>query len=125
MPAPFFVLRPMIECVTTELPFRLVGGLSTGGIYALVALGYTLVYGVLQLINFAHSEVFMGGSLAGFLFLELDRPGGRRRERGGRRAVPRRRADPGDARVRAASPSASNGSRTGRCAVVARHGSRT
>ena len=59
----------MIDCVTTELPFRLVGGLSTGGIYALVALGYTLVYGVLQLINFAHSEVFMGGSLAGFIFL--------------------------------------------------------
>ncbi len=59
----------MLECVTTDLPFRLVGGLSTGGIYALVALGYTLVYGVLQLINFAHSEVFMGGSLAGFIFL--------------------------------------------------------
>jgi branched-chain amino acid transport system permease protein len=59
----------MLECVTTELPFRLVGGLSTGGIYALVALGYTLVYGVLQLINFAHSEVFMGGSLAGLIFL--------------------------------------------------------
>jgi branched-chain amino acid transport system permease protein len=59
----------MVECVTTELPFRLVGGLSTGGIYALVALGYTLVYGVLQLINFAHSEVFMGGSLAGLIFL--------------------------------------------------------
>ena len=34
-----------------------------------MALGYTLVYGVLQLINFAHSEVFMAGSLAGFLFL--------------------------------------------------------
>ncbi|MGH2759304.1 MAG: branched-chain amino acid ABC transporter permease [Actinomycetota bacterium] len=59
----------MVECLTTELPFRLVGGLSTGGIYALVALGYTLVYGVLQLINFAHSEVFMAGSLAGFLFI--------------------------------------------------------
>jgi branched-chain amino acid transport system permease protein len=36
-------------------------GLSLGAIYALVALGYTLVYGVLQLINFAHSEVFMYG----------------------------------------------------------------
>jgi branched-chain amino acid transport system permease protein len=59
----------MVDCLTSELPFRLVGGLSTGGIYALVALGYTLVYGVLQLINFAHSEVFMGGSLAGYIFL--------------------------------------------------------
>ena len=39
-----------------------VGGLSAGSIYALVALGYTLVYGVLRLINFAHSEVFMFGT---------------------------------------------------------------
>lgn len=41
-----------------------VTGLSLGAIYALVALGYTLVYGVLQLINFAHSEVFMYGTFA-------------------------------------------------------------
>jgi branched-chain amino acid transport system permease protein len=59
----------MPECLGSELQFRLVGGLSTGSIYALIALGYTLVYGVLQLLNFAHSEVFMGGVLAGFLFL--------------------------------------------------------
>src|SRR5580765_2568603 len=39
-------------------------GLAFGAIYALVALGYTLVYGVLRLINFAHSEVFMYGSFA-------------------------------------------------------------
>ncbi|MGH3727699.1 MAG: branched-chain amino acid ABC transporter permease [Micromonosporaceae bacterium] len=39
-----------------------VNGLSKGSIYALVALGYTLVYGVLKLINFAHSEVFMIGT---------------------------------------------------------------
>jgi branched-chain amino acid transport system permease protein len=41
-----------------------VDGLSKGAIYALVALGYTLVYGVLRLINFAHSEVFMVGTFA-------------------------------------------------------------
>jgi branched-chain amino acid transport system permease protein len=41
-----------------------IGGLSFGAIYALIALGYTLVYGVLRLINFAHSEVFMWGSFA-------------------------------------------------------------
>jgi branched-chain amino acid transport system permease protein len=63
----------MTECVG-DIPFRLAGGLSTGSIYALVALGYTLVYGVLQLINFAHSEVFMGGTLAGLLFLEVTVP---------------------------------------------------
>jgi branched-chain amino acid transport system permease protein len=41
-----------------------VDGISLGAIYALVALGYTMVYGVLRLINFAHSEVFMIGTVA-------------------------------------------------------------
>ena len=41
-----------------------VDGLAKGSIYALIALGYTLVYGVLKLINFAHSEVFMIGTFA-------------------------------------------------------------
>ncbi|MFL6139088.1 MAG: branched-chain amino acid ABC transporter permease [Frankiaceae bacterium] len=41
-----------------------IDGLTIGSIYALVALGYTLVYGVLQLINFAHSEIFMVGTWA-------------------------------------------------------------
>ena len=40
-------------------------GLSQGAIYALIALGYTMVYGVLFMINFAHGEVFMMGSFAG------------------------------------------------------------
>jgi branched-chain amino acid transport system permease protein len=39
----------------------IIGGLKLGGIYALIALGYTLVYGILRMINFAHSEVFMSG----------------------------------------------------------------
>ena len=43
---------------------QLINGLSLGSIYALIALGYTMVYGVLQLINFAHSEVFMYGTFA-------------------------------------------------------------
>ena len=38
-----------------------IDGLAYGAIYALVAVGYTLVYGVLRLINFAHSEIFMLG----------------------------------------------------------------
>ena len=41
-----------------------IGGLAFGAVYALIALGYTLVYGVLRLINFAHSEVFMYGGFA-------------------------------------------------------------
>jgi branched-chain amino acid transport system permease protein len=46
-------------------------GLTRGSMYALVALGYTLVYGVLQLINFAHSEVFMSGAFGSFLVVHL------------------------------------------------------
>jgi branched-chain amino acid transport system permease protein len=50
-----------------QLPQNLVLGLEQGSIYALIALGYTLVYGVLQLINFAHSEVFMTGAFGSYL----------------------------------------------------------
>ncbi|HET7690431.1 MAG TPA: branched-chain amino acid ABC transporter permease [Nocardioidaceae bacterium] len=46
------------------LPDHTLDGLTRGAIYALVALGYTLVYGVMRLINFAHSEVFMVGTFA-------------------------------------------------------------
>ncbi len=54
-----------------------VTGLTLGAIYALVALGYTLVYGVLRLINFAHSEVFMYGTFAALWVVMLlgGRPG--------------------------------------------------
>jgi len=45
----------------------LILGITRGSMYALVALGYTLVYGILQLINFAHSEVFMSGAFGSFL----------------------------------------------------------
>ena len=44
---------------------QLVNGVSLGAMYALIALGYTMVYGVLRLINFAHGEVFMVGAFAG------------------------------------------------------------
>ncbi len=46
----------------STLPQQLVNGLLLGAIYALIALGYTMVYGVLRLINFAHGEVFMLGA---------------------------------------------------------------
>lgn len=45
---------------------QLINGLSLGAIYALIALGYTMVYGVLRFINFAHSDVFMVGAFAGY-----------------------------------------------------------
>jgi branched-chain amino acid transport system permease protein len=44
-------------------------GLTVGGIYALIALGYTMVYGVMKLINFAHGELFTLGAYLGFTFL--------------------------------------------------------
>lgn len=48
-----------------------INGLALGSIYALVALGYTMVFGVLQLINFAHGDFFMVGAFAGFYFIRF------------------------------------------------------
>jgi branched-chain amino acid transport system permease protein len=50
----------------TEFLQHLVNGVSVGTIYALIALGYTMVYGVLKLINFAHGDVYMVGAFTGF-----------------------------------------------------------
>jgi len=50
----------------TEFLQQLLNGLSLGAIYALIALGYTMVYGVLRFINFAHSDVFMVGAFLGY-----------------------------------------------------------
>jgi branched-chain amino acid transport system permease protein len=46
----------------TQIGFNLVSGISNGSIWALIAMGYTLVYGIIELINFAHGDVFMIGS---------------------------------------------------------------
>jgi branched-chain amino acid transport system permease protein len=43
---------------------QLVNGVTLGGVYALIAVGYTMVYGVIQLINFAHGEVYMLGAFS-------------------------------------------------------------
>src|SRR6266700_1351804 len=55
----------------SEFLQQLVNGLSLGAIYALIALGYTMVYGVLRFINFAHSDVFMVGAFAGYYIGKL------------------------------------------------------
>jgi branched-chain amino acid transport system permease protein len=53
-----------------------IDGLSLGSVYALIALGYTLVYGILRMINFAHGEVFMSGPMiAYFLAVALNNSG--------------------------------------------------
>jgi len=49
----------------SEFLQQLLNGLSLGAIYALIAIGYTMVYGVLRFINFAHSDVFMAGAFIG------------------------------------------------------------
>jgi branched-chain amino acid transport system permease protein len=54
-----------------EIPAYILLGLTRGSMYALIALGYTLVYGILQLLNFAHSEVFMSGAFGSFLVVQL------------------------------------------------------
>ncbi|MEM0011030.1 MAG: branched-chain amino acid ABC transporter permease [Candidatus Bathyarchaeia archaeon] len=50
---------------------QLINGLAWGGIYALIAIGYTMVYGIMQLINFAHGDVFMAGAFAGLVVAQL------------------------------------------------------
>jgi branched-chain amino acid transport system permease protein len=55
----------------TELVSDLVNGLSLGAMYALIALGYTMVYGVLKLINFAHADVMMVGAFVGYYVSRL------------------------------------------------------
>jgi len=54
---------------------QLVNGLSLGAIYALLALGYTMVYGILRLINFAHGDVYMVGAFVGFYVVRWLAPG--------------------------------------------------
>src|SRR5690349_1213074 len=43
-----------------------INGATLGSIYALIALGYTMVYGILRMINFAHGEIFMAGAFGGY-----------------------------------------------------------
>ncbi len=56
----------LVDQINRQLPGMLIAGVSLGFVYAMIALGYTLVYGVLKFINFAHSEIFMFGSVIGF-----------------------------------------------------------
>jgi len=55
---------------------QLVNGLTAGSVYAVVALGYTMVYGIIQLINFAHGEVVMIGAMVAFTVINAIAPSG-------------------------------------------------
>ena len=53
---------------------NLVNGLSLGGIYAMIALGYTMVYGIAKMLNFAHGDIIMVGGYTIYVFLLLPLP---------------------------------------------------
>ncbi len=59
----------MLAEILHTLPQVLIDGLTLGAVYAIVALGYTMVYGILELINFAHGEIFMTGAFIGVALL--------------------------------------------------------
>src|SRR5688500_5925938 len=68
LPVAFAIDDLRTEGDLSRLANNLVDGLSNGAIWALVAIGYTLVYGIIELINFAHGEVFMIGSFTAAWF---------------------------------------------------------
>ena len=53
-----------------EFVQQLINGLSLGSIYALIALGYTMVYGIIKLINFAHGDIYMIGAYVGYICIK-------------------------------------------------------
>lgn len=59
----------MLTEILQTLPQVLIDGLTLGAVYAVIALGYTMVYGILELINFAHGEIFMTGAFIGTAIL--------------------------------------------------------
>ncbi|MED4229349.1 branched-chain amino acid ABC transporter permease [Neobacillus cucumis] len=59
----------MLAQILQTLPQVLIDGLTLGAVYAVIAIGYTMVYGILELINFAHGEVFMTGAFIGTAIL--------------------------------------------------------
>jgi branched-chain amino acid transport system permease protein len=58
----------------SELLQQIINGISMGSIYALIALGYTMVYGILRFINFAHGDVFMVGAFVGYFVAPVIAP---------------------------------------------------
>jgi branched-chain amino acid transport system permease protein len=65
-----------MEQFLAQLPQTLINGLTLGSVYALIALGYSMVYGILKLLNFAHGDVYMIGAYMGYGVLALLIPTG-------------------------------------------------
>src|SRR5207237_2295987 len=70
-----FVFGLGLPAVDTFLQ-QVINGLTAGSVYAVVALGYTMVYGIIQLINFAHGEVVMIGAMVAFTVINALVPSG-------------------------------------------------
>jgi branched-chain amino acid transport system permease protein len=66
-----FLTTKALSMYLEQLPQQLVNGLTLGGVYALIAIGYTMVYGILFMLNFAHGEIYMIGGFAGWWVLHL------------------------------------------------------
>ena len=93
---------------------QLINGLTLGSIYGLIAIGYTMVFGIIGMVNFAHGDVFMVSTFIALIFLHgADADPGHRLAGGG--AV--HRADPGHAADLACGPGRSSGSPIDRCAA--------
>ena len=57
-----------------EILSTLINGLSLGGIYAMIALGYTMVYGIAKMLNFAHGDIIMVGGYMIYVFMATKNP---------------------------------------------------
>jgi branched-chain amino acid transport system permease protein len=67
--ARFYITPAAMNELLPQLTQQLVNGLSLGAIYALIAIGYTMVYGIIGMINFAHGEIYMIGAYVGLVTL--------------------------------------------------------
>ena len=70
MPQFYFELGNNMELILTTL----INGLSIGGIYAMIALGYTMVYGIAKMLNFAHGDIIMVGGYLIYVFMATNNP---------------------------------------------------
>ena len=60
-----------MDDISGQLAQQIINGLVLGGVYALIAIGYTMVYGVLSMLNFAHGEIYMIGGFTGWWVLQI------------------------------------------------------
>ena len=72
MKVAFFCFFSQKKGIFMDFIVTLVNGLSLGGIYAMIALGYTMVYGIAKMLNFAHGDIIMVGAYLIFVTLSVN-----------------------------------------------------